>query len=77
MFDGLRERAGLLTSTFNGMENMSCNDIEGAMYAFPRIHFSEKALKAAERDNVAPDFMFCLDMLDQTGIMTVPGSGFG
>ena len=24
-----------------------------------------------------PDFMYCMDMLNETGIMTVPGSGFG
>ena len=26
---------------------------------------------------VAPDFMYCLKMVEETGIMTVPGSGFG
>jgi alanine transaminase len=24
-----------------------------------------------------PDFMYCMDMLRETGIQTVPGSGFG
>ena len=33
--NGLKERALLLTKTFNEMTNTSCNDIEGAMYAFP------------------------------------------
>ena len=23
-----------------------------------------------------PDFLYCMDMVNQTGIMTVPGSGF-
>lgn len=26
---------------------------------------------------MAPDFLYCMDMVNQTGIVTVPGSGFG
>jgi alanine transaminase len=59
------------------MTNVTCNDIEGAMYAFPQIKFGEKAMKRAENLKIAPDFMYCMDMLKETGIMTVPGSGFG
>lgn len=49
IFNGMKERALLLTETFNEMDNTDCNRIEGAMYAFPSVHFSEKALKAAEK----------------------------
>ena len=56
---------------------MSCNEIEGAMYGFPKVTFSDKAIAAASAKGVAVDFMYCLDMVEQTGIMTVPGSGFG
>lgn len=59
------------------MTNISANDIEGAMYAFPQVKFSEKALQRAEGLGVQADFMYCMDMLKNTGIMTVPGSGFG
>ena len=47
------------------------------MYGFPKVTFSEKAIAAAAAKGVAVDFMYCLDMVEQTGIMTVPGSGFG
>ena len=46
------------------MQNTSCTDIEGAMYAFPRVHFSEKALKKAKLAEVPADFMYCLDMVN-------------
>jgi aspartate/methionine/tyrosine aminotransferase len=59
------------------MTNTSCNEIEGAMYAFPKVHFSPVAIKKAEENGVPVDFMYCLDMVNETGIMTVPGSGFG
>ena len=75
--DGLKERAQLLTKTFNEMINTSCNEIEGAMYAFPQVHFSPVAIAKAEEVGVPVDFMYCLDMVNETGIMTVPGSGFG
>ena len=47
------------------------------MYAFPKVEFSQKALKAAADLKVSPDFMYCMQMVNETGIMTVPGSGFG
>ena len=59
------------------MHNISCNKIEGAMYAFPSIKMSPKAIAMADELGVQPDFMYCMDMLNETGIMTVPGSGFG
>lgn len=46
------------------------------MYAFPRVHFSEKAVKEATDKKMSPDLMYCLEMLDKTGVVTVPGSGF-
>lgn len=40
VFNGLKARAKLLTHSFNSMKNISCTEIEGAMYGFPRVHFS-------------------------------------
>jgi alanine transaminase len=38
--DGLKKRALLLTECFNAMKQVSCTEIEGAMYAFPQVRFS-------------------------------------
>lgn len=59
------------------MDNITCNAVQGSMYAFPRIHLNESAVKKAKNEKVAPDFLYCLEMLNETGIQTVPGSGFG
>ena len=59
------------------MDKVSCTEVQGAMYAFPRIHLSDNAIKAAKKLGVAPDFFYCKQLVDETGIMTVPGSGFG
>lgn len=77
IYNGLKDRAGLLSKTFNDMRNTTCSEIQGAMYAFPRIHLSQSAIQAAKDQDVQPDFFYCLNLVNETGIMTVPGSGFG
>lgn len=66
-----------LEAAFNSLENVTCNKAEGAMYLFPRIKLPEKAIKAAEAANKAPDAFYCRQLLNATGIVVVPGSGFG
>lgn len=44
----LFEKAALTSETYNSIEGMKCNTVQGAMYAFPRIFLPEKAIKAAE-----------------------------
>ena len=41
-------KAEMATEVFNSIEGISCNPAQGAMYAFPQLHFPEKAIKAAE-----------------------------
>lgn len=59
------------------MERISCNNIDGSMYGFPRVHFTDNAIAEAKNRNMPVDGMYCLDMVNETGIMTVPGAGFG
>ena len=47
IFEGLKQRAELLTKSLNEMTNVTCSEIQGAMYAFPRIHLPKKAIKLA------------------------------
>ena len=60
IMEGLKERSTLLEEVFNSMDNITCAPIEGAMYAFPRVHFSEKFLSFARADGRQPDFIYCL-----------------
>ena len=46
------------------------------MYAFPRVRLPPKAVEEAARQGRKPDFLYCLELLNQTGITCVPGSGF-
>lgn len=73
----LKRRAVKLVKAFNELEGVTCNETEGAMYTFPQITLPEKAVEAATNAGLAPDAFYCMEMLDTTGIIVVPGSGFG
>lgn len=66
-----------LEDAFNKLEGISCNKAEGAMYLFPQIHLPQKAIEAAKAAEKAPDAFYALRLLESTGIVVVPGSGFG
>nr|POF21801.1 alanine aminotransferase 2, mitochondrial [Quercus suber] len=77
ILSSLARRAKTLEDALNNLEGVSCNKAEGAMYLFPRIELPQKAIKAAEAVNSAPDAFYCSRLLNETGIVVVPGSGFG
>ncbi|GFS89843.1 alanine aminotransferase 2 [Nephila pilipes] len=77
VLQSLKERALLVEKTFNNMKGMKCNAVAGAMYAFPRLTLPENAVKKAKSVGQAPDFFYAMQLLENTGICVVPGSGFG
>lgn len=58
LFDSLKKRAKFVTQALRSMKNISTNEVEGAMYAFPSIKFSPKAIEAA--GDKSPDLFYCL-----------------
>jgi len=77
IYDGLKRKALTVVDGFNKMEGVSCQAAEGAMYTFPSITFPPKAMEAAKAMGKPADVMYCLALLEATGIATVPGTGFG
>lgn len=73
----LHTKAQMTTKILNSIEGIKCNEVMGAMYAFPRIFLPEKAIQEAEKRGMKPDVMYCFELLEETGICVVPGSGFG
>jgi len=73
----LKRRAAMVSEAFDALPGMSCNPTEGAMYSFPKLELPEGALAAAREAGKKPDVFYCLRLLEETGISTVPGSGFG
>ncbi|KAJ1291896.1 hypothetical protein BS78_02G351100 [Paspalum vaginatum] len=77
ILSSLARRAKALEEAFNGLEGITCNKAEGAMYLFPRLHLPQKAIGAAQAAGTAPDAYYAKRLLAATGIVVVPGSGFG
>ncbi len=81
----LKKKAEILGEEINKIKGMSLKAPYGAMYAFVKIDLppekgvntdmmSEKELIEYESKR---DFDYCLNLLEETGICVVPGSGFG
>lgn len=73
----LSNKAHMVSKLLNEINGISCNAIKGAMYAFPKIDLPQKFIDSCKKDNKAPDAVYCMKLLESTGICVVPGSGFG
>lgn len=77
IYESLKRRSKKLEDVFNRMEGVSCRPAQGAMYLFPQVTLSNKAIEEAKKHNIAPDAYYSHAMLEATGVCVVPGSGFG
>ena len=75
--NSLQRRAEKIVHALNDLEGVTCNVTQGALYAFPSITLPQGAVDRAKELGKAPDMYYCLELLDATGIVVVPGSGFG
>jgi len=77
IFASLQKRSKIVANALNQLEGVQCNDVEGALYAFPSISLPTKAVEHAKSIGKIPDTFYCLELLAKTGLCVVPGSGFG
>ena len=61
-------KATMIKQAFEEMEGVSCPGRIGAMYLFPRLGVLPEG---------TTDFEYCMALLEETGLCTVNGSGFG
>jgi aspartate/methionine/tyrosine aminotransferase len=67
ILDALKLRAQLLMNGLNKVHGIQCNEVTGAMYAFPKITLPKGKTDAE----------YCMALLESKGICVVPGTGFG
>jgi len=65
VIDKLTKRRDLTVDMLNSIDGISCVKPEGAFYAFPQLHMKQ------------PDAHFVSELIKETGVVVVPGSGFG
>ena len=61
----LTVRRDMTVEMLNAIPGISCVKPEGAFYAFPRLRIN------------TPDNIFVTELIKETGVVVVPGSGFG
>jgi alanine transaminase len=72
IFLSLKRRARSLVDGLNAIDGISSTKAEGAMYAFPKVEMPPKALQEAARHDQTPDNLYCMSLLEETGICVVP-----
>lgn len=77
ILDGMERRAKILYDLLNKMEGITTNETQGALYSFAKLDLPKKFIEEAESLGRHPDLHFCLHLVEETGMITVPGSGFG
>nr|CRZ24225.1 Bm9838 [Brugia malayi] len=77
ILDSLKDRARAVYEAYNSIDGIECNPVQGSMYAFPRIEMPQKAIDKAKSLNQEADFFYAMELLENSGICVVPGSGFG
>lgn len=73
----LKRNSVELVDGLNKIDGIDCVRAEGAMYAFPRVSLPQKAILEADNQDITPDTLYALSLLEETGICVVPASGFG
>ncbi len=67
VLEALRTKAAMVGKGLDAVPGIRCNEVTGAMYAFPRIDLPPGVT----------DFEYCQALLEETGICVVDGTGFG
>ncbi len=57
VLDSLKARAKMVHEILNTIEGVTCNEVMGAMYAFPKIALPQKAIEKAK---VSTTVYFCI-----------------
>ena len=68
VLNDLHEKALMIREAFKKMKGVECFGETGALYLFPRLGYLPEG---------TTDFDYCMALLEETGLCTVNGSGFG
>lgn len=77
ILQSLQRRAKYIRSRFNQLPGINCQEVKGALYAFPNITLPAGAVRAAAAKGQQADTFYAISLLETAGIVVVPGSGFG
>ncbi|KAG2458363.1 ALAT2 aminotransferase, partial [Polypterus senegalus] len=73
----LARNSKLAVQTINALPGLRCNPIQASMFCYTRIELPSKALGQCKVLDLYPSLFYCMQLLDETGIVLDPGTGFG
>ncbi|XP_058250662.1 alanine aminotransferase 2-like isoform X1 [Hemibagrus wyckioides] len=61
----------------SGLPGISCQPVNGGIFAFPRLHLSQSAIKHAKEKQLELDLLYCLSLLEDEGLCVGAGCVHG
>uniref|UniRef100_UPI0037E7C42C alanine aminotransferase 2-like n=1 Tax=Semicossyphus pulcher TaxID=241346 RepID=UPI0037E7C42C len=62
-----------VAEVLNSLPGFCCQPVEGGSFAFPRLFLPPKAIQKAEEAELQPDTFYCLRLLEEAGVLLLPG----
>ncbi|XP_050979132.1 alanine aminotransferase 2-like isoform X3 [Labeo rohita] len=73
----IRKNTGRIQEVFAELPGISCHPLKAGLFVFPCLHFPPKAIKWAKKRQMEPDMLYCLHLLEETGLHVRPGCKYG
>ncbi|XP_043085644.1 alanine aminotransferase 2-like [Puntigrus tetrazona] len=67
------KNTGRIQEVISELPGVSCQPLKAGFFIFPSLYFPPKAIKWAEKREMEPDFLYCLHLLEETGLHARPG----
>ncbi|XP_048018982.1 alanine aminotransferase 2-like [Megalobrama amblycephala] len=73
----MRKNACRIQEVFAELPGISCQPLKAGFFVFPCLHFPPRAIKWAKKRQMEPDMLYCLQLLEETGLHVRPGCEYG
>ncbi|KAM6990598.1 alanine aminotransferase 1 isoform 2-T2 [Tautogolabrus adspersus] len=66
-----------VSEVLNSLPGFCCQPVEGGAFAFPRLFLPPKAIQKAKEMGMQPDTFYCVRLLEEAGVLILPGCEYG
>ncbi|MCI4377082.1 hypothetical protein PGIGA_G00199460 [Pangasianodon gigas] len=67
----IKNNAQKTLELLSGLPGIGCQPVNGGIFAFPRLHLSQSAIKHAKEKQLEPDLLYCLLLLEDEGLISL------
>ncbi|XP_067308284.1 alanine aminotransferase 2 [Pseudorasbora parva] len=73
----ISKNACRIQEVFAELTGISCQPLKAGFFVFPCLNLPPRAIKWAKKKQIEPDMLYCLHLLEETGLHVRPGCEFG